>query len=75
MYVMPENKRRAVVEPLYVVSYSLEFPTDADETAVSRRKTIGFSLIDSKAPPVDLTPPVRVPVIEQARKQPGFLLP
>lgn len=70
MYVMPENKRRAVVEPLYVVSYSLEFPTDAGETAVSRRKTVGFSLIDPKAAPVDLTPPVRAPEIEKTRKQP-----
>jgi hypothetical protein len=70
MYVMPENKRSAVVEPLYVVSYSLEFPADAGETAVGRRKTVGFSLVDPKAPPVDLTPPVRVPTIEKRSKQP-----
>jgi hypothetical protein len=69
MYVMPENRRSAVVEPLYVVSYSLEFPSDASETAVSRRKTVGFSLVDPKAPPVDLTPPVRAPKIEKKRKQ------
>jgi len=70
MYVMPENKRSAVVAPLYVLSYSLEFPSDAGETIVSRRKTVGFSLVDPKAPAVDLTPPVRGPVIEKTRKQP-----
>ncbi len=70
MYVMPENRRSAVVEPLYVVSYSLEFPTEAGETAVSRRRTVGFSLVDPKAPPVDLMPPVRAPQIEKTLKQP-----
>lgn len=71
MYVMPESKRSAVVAPLYVVSYSLEFPTDSGETVVSRRKTVGFSLVDPKAPPVDLTPSVRAPVIEKTRKRPA----
>lgn len=69
MYVMPESKRTAVVEPLYVVSYSLVVPTDSDQTAVSRRKTIGFSLVDPKAALVNLTPPLRAPVIEKTRKQ------
>lgn len=69
MYVMPENKRTAIVEPLYVVSYSLEVPTDIGEMAVSRRKTAGLSLVDLKAPPVDLTPPVRAPTIEKTRKK------
>jgi hypothetical protein len=70
MYVMPENKRSAVVAPLYVVSYSLEFPSDSGETAVSRRKTVGFSLVDPKALPVDLTPPLRAPQTEKSRKRP-----
>lgn len=69
MYVMPENKRTATVEPLYVVSYSLEVPTDTGETAVSRRKTAGLSLVKLKAPPVDLTPPVRAPSLETMRKK------
>jgi hypothetical protein len=68
MYVMPENRRNALVEPLYVVSYSLEFPTDDGQTAVSRRKTAGLSLVDSNARPVDLTPPARPPEIEKTRK-------
>lgn len=69
MYVMPENKRTAIVEPLYVVSYSVEVPTDAGEMAVSRRRTVGLSLVDLKAPPVDLTPPVRAPTVEKTRKK------
>jgi hypothetical protein len=69
MYVMPENKRSAVVEPLQVVSYSLEFPTQEGPSVVSRRETVGFSLVDPKAPAIDLTPPVRAPVSEKTRKQ------
>lgn len=68
MYVMPESKRTALVEPLYVVSYSLEFPSDDGQTAVSRRKTVGFSLVNPEAAPVDLMPPARAPKIEKMRK-------
>lgn len=69
MYVMPENQRTAVVAPLYVVSYSVEVPTDEGQTAVSRRRTIGYSLVDPQAAPVDLTPPVRKPDIEKTIKK------
>ncbi|HYN82286.1 MAG TPA: hypothetical protein VES88_12345 [Gemmatimonadaceae bacterium] len=68
MYVMPETKRSALVGPLYVISYSLEFPSDDRNTVVSRRKTVGFSLVDVKAAPIDLTPEVRPPTIEKTRK-------
>jgi hypothetical protein len=68
MYVMPENQRTAVVQPMYVVSYSLEAPTDDGQAAVSRRKTVGLSLVDANAKPVDLTPPVRAPTVERERK-------
>lgn len=68
MYVMPENKRTALVQPLYVVSYSLEFPSDEGNTVVSRRMTVGFSLVDPKALPIDLTPPTHLPVTEEVRK-------
>jgi hypothetical protein len=68
MYVMPENRRRALVEPLYVVSYSLEFPGEERETAISRRKTVGLSLVDPKAAPVDLTPPTRAHEPDKLRK-------
>ncbi len=69
LYVMPENRRAALVEPLYAVSYSLEVPSDDGNTAVSRRKTVGFSLSDPNAPSVDLTPPVRAPQLEKTRKE------
>ncbi|MBM3576519.1 MAG: hypothetical protein FJX40_02420 [Alphaproteobacteria bacterium] len=68
MYVMPEKERSSLVEPLYVVSYSLQTPTPEGETAVSRRKTIGFSLVDAKAPPVDLTPPTHEPAPDRTKK-------
>ena len=68
MYVMPENRRRALVEPLYVVSYSLEFPAEERETAVSRRRTVGLSLVDPKAAPIDLAPPTRAPQPDKLRK-------
>jgi hypothetical protein len=70
MYVMPENRRRAVVAPMQVVSYSLRFPGESGESVVSRRKTVGFSLVDPAARPVDLTPPVRAPRMERERKKP-----
>jgi hypothetical protein len=69
MYVMPENRRNAVVQPMYVVSYSLEAPADDGEVAISRRKTVGLSLVDANARPVDLTPPVRAPTLETGRKR------
>lgn len=69
MYVMPENKRSAVVEPMYVVSYALQYPSDDGATVVSRRKTVGFSLTKSGAGPVDLTPPARQATIEKEKKK------
>lgn len=69
MYVAPETSRRTVVEPMYVVSYSLEVPTDDGAVAISRRKTIGYSLIDADAAPVDLTPPARKPAPDRAIKR------
>ena len=69
MYVMPENRRSAVVEPMYVVSYALQIPSDEGATVVSRRKTVGFPLTKAGAGPVDLTPPVRPPRIEKEDKK------
>jgi hypothetical protein len=60
MYVMPEGRSEAVVEPLQVYSYSLRFKTDGGEV-VSRRQVLGYSLIDPAAPPIDLVPPTRAP--------------
>jgi len=61
LYVMDERRQSAVVEPLYVVSYSLHVPTDEGQVAVSRAKVVGYSLVDPAAKPVDLVPPVRAP--------------
>ena len=58
MYVMPENKRRAVVEPLKVFSFALISESDG-EHVVSRRKILGFSLTDEKAKVIDFTAPAR----------------
>lgn len=69
MYVLPDNKRSAVITPMHVVSYSLEVPSDDGVMVVSRRKTIGYSLFDPNAPTVDLTPPVHKPVMDKASKQ------
>jgi hypothetical protein len=71
MYVMPEWKRAAVVEPLYVVSYALRVPDDQGETVVSRRRTLGLSLTDPSARPVDLMPPMRKPQAGDRNKRTG----
>lgn len=68
MYVMPEGKSVALVQPLYVVSYSLQFPSEGGRTVVSRRKTVGYSLVNPKEPPIDLTPPMRLPQVEKIKK-------
>jgi hypothetical protein len=69
MYVMPENQQSAVVEPMYVVSYSIAVPTEGDHVAVSRRKTMGFSLVNPTAEPVDLTPAEQPPEIDTRWKR------
>jgi hypothetical protein len=66
MYVMPEDRERAVVQPLYVLSYSEVREVDG-EPIVSRRKVIGYSLTDPEAGPVDLSP-VRAKDIEQGQR-------
>ncbi len=58
MYVMPENEKSAVVEPLHVMSYSL-VGTNNKEEVISRRKTIGISLTDVKASVIDFSKPAR----------------
>jgi hypothetical protein len=55
MYVMPEGQEQAVVEPLYVISYSEMREVDG-VPVISRRKTVGFSLTKPEAGPVDLSP-------------------
>ncbi len=69
MYVMPENKTEAVVEPLYVYSYSLKSKIEGAEV-VSRRKVLGYSLTDPTAKPIDLVPAAR-PAREGDAKRPS----
>lgn len=52
------------------LSRQLEFPSDSGKTVVSRRRTVGFSLVNPKALPVDLTPPLRAAQTEKNRKRP-----
>lgn len=58
MYVMPENKQSAIVEPLMVYSYSLITESDG-QRIVSRRQTVGFSLSDENAKAIDFSSPAR----------------
>ncbi|MGH9380198.1 MAG: hypothetical protein ACRD2Z_06255 [Thermoanaerobaculia bacterium] len=56
MYVMPEGRSEAVVEPMLIVSYTLQTEVQG-ERVVSRRKTLGFSLTDPEAAPIDFDAP------------------
>lgn len=71
LYVMDETSKAAVVEPLYVVSYALQFPTDDGQVAVSRRKVLGYSLTNPAAKPIDLVPPTRPPREGDPDKEPA----
>ena len=69
MYVMPENAASAVVEPMLLISATHVLQT-ADGTLASRRKTLGYSLTDSKASPVDFdAPAARHEETKQIRKE------
>lgn len=56
MYAMPEGKSRAVVEPMFIVSYTLHTEVNGQRVA-SRRKTLAYSLTDPEAPPLDFDAP------------------
>ena len=56
MYVMPEGKTRAVVEPMMVVSYTQRYRV-GDEAVASRRKTVAYSLTAPEAAAIDFDPP------------------
>lgn len=68
MYVMPEGEERAIVEPLYVISYSEIREVDG-EPIVSRRQTVGYSLTDPDAAPVDFSPVSRQDVEQGQRPE------
>jgi hypothetical protein len=55
-YVMPDEVKEAVVEPMWVVSYAAQTIVDG-VPVVSRRKTLAYSLTEPGAAPIDLTAP------------------
>ncbi len=56
MYVMPEDQRSAIVEPLHTVAFSAVFGSEQGEV-ISRKKVVGFSIADPDADPLDFTAP------------------
>ena len=56
MYVMPDDERTLVVYPTHTISYSLVGESEQNEV-ISRRKTVGFSVIDSDVDIIDYLKP------------------
>jgi hypothetical protein len=56
MYVVRDDSKEDVVEPMFVVSLT-ERRLVNGEWVSSRRKTLAFSVTDPRAPPIDLDPP------------------
>jgi len=56
MYVIPDGKKDAIVEPKLVVSYTEKYAVE-NQQLVSRRKNIAYSLTDPNAPPIDFDKP------------------
>ncbi len=56
MYVMPDDERSAVVYPTNTISYSLVGESEQGEV-ISRRKTVGFSVVDKDAGMIDYLKP------------------
>lgn len=64
MYAIPDEAKPGtpvVVEPRYIVSYSLQTPSDGGEIVSSRRLILAYSITDPAARPLDLAPPTRNP--------------
>lgn len=63
MYAMPDETHAGatvVVEPRYVVSYTLKTSSEAGPIS-SRRLVLAYSITDPAASPLDLAPPARDP--------------
>lgn len=56
MYVMPDDERDATVYPTHTISYSLVGQSEQGEV-ISRRKTVGFALVDKDADTIDYLKP------------------
>jgi hypothetical protein len=69
MYAMPDDMRSALVEPRLVVSFSERYGTDNGATSISRRRILGFSLVDPEVAPFDFTAPTATPSPDEPRRQ------
>jgi hypothetical protein len=69
MYAMPDGKQEAVVAPQLIVSFSERHPTRDRGFVVSRRRIVGFSIVDAKAEPFDFTAPGQPKPDNVQRKQ------
>jgi len=70
MYAMPDNTRSALLEPRLVISFSEIHQTEDNQRVSSRRRTLGFSLVDAEAKPFDYTAPTKGDGDEVERKEP-----
>ncbi len=64
MYAIPDDAKpgsAVVVEPRYVVSYSLQTPSDEGQIVSSRRLILAYSITDPAARPLDLAPATKNP--------------
>ncbi len=69
MYAMPDGERSALLEPMLVISFSEGTTTDNGQRVSSRRRILGFSLVDAKAKPFDFTAPIPVKSDEPVRSK------
>ncbi|MFS8182847.1 hypothetical protein ACMG4P_14975 [Pseudovibrio denitrificans] len=69
MYAMPDGERSALLEPMLVVSFSEGTTTNKGQRVSSRRRILGFSLVDEKAKPFDFTAPTPVKSDEPTRSK------
>jgi hypothetical protein len=69
MYVVTEERKQDVVEPMFVVSLTERRLVDGQSVS-SRRKTLAFSVTDPRAPPIDLDPPAARHETPQPTRQP-----
>lgn len=56
MYVVPDDRKQSVIEPMFVVSLTERRLVDG-EWVSSRRRTVAFSVTDPEAPPIEFDAP------------------
>lgn len=69
MYVMPDGKATATLEPMFLISYTIH-RNFKDQQVTSRRKTLAYSLTDEKRAPIDFdAPPAKHEEADVTRKE------